>query len=103
MPMDKEQLKTRLLQAVKNNPHYADIRSVSLFGSHIHGTADKDSDVDILVEFMPEATVGFFELAQIQRSMSAFVGQKVDLLTPDALSKYFRDKVLHEAERIYER
>jgi predicted nucleotidyltransferase len=103
MSMDKEQLKTRLLEAVKSNPHYGDIRSVSLFGSHIHGTADEDSDVDILVEFVPQATVGFFKLAQIQRSMAAFIGRKVDLLTPDALSKYFREKVLQEAERIYER
>jgi predicted nucleotidyltransferase len=103
MHMDKSQLKTRLLQAVKNNPHCGDIRSVSLFGSHVHGTAEEDSDVDILIEFVPEATVGFFKLAQIQRSIAAFIGQKVDLLTPDALSKYFRDKVLQEAERIYER
>ena len=101
--MDKEQLKTKLLEAVKNNPHYADIRCVSLFGSHIHGEAEEDSDVDVLIEFMPEATVGFFKLAQIQRSIADFIGRKVDLLTPDALSKYFRDKVLQEAERIYER
>ncbi len=103
MPMEKEQLKEKLLQAVKSNPHYSDIRSVSLFGSYIHGTTHNDSDVDILVDFVPEATVGFFKLAQIQRSIAAFIGQKVDLLTPDALSKYFRDKVLQEAEIIYER
>jgi len=101
--MDKEQLKTKLLQAVKSNPHYADIRCVSLFGSHIHGEAEEDSDVDVLIEFMPEATVGFFKLAQIQRSITDFIGRKVDLLTPEALSKYFRDKVLQEAELIYER
>ncbi len=101
--MDKQALKARLLEAVKKNPHQADIKSVALFGSHIYGTAKGDSDVDVLIEFMPEAVVGFFKLAQIQRSMSAFIGQKVDLLTPDALSKYFRQKVLEEADRIYER
>ena len=92
-----------MLEAVKENPYEADIKSVALFGSHVHGTARADSDVDVLVEFMPEAIVGFFKLARIQRSMSAFIGQKVDLLTPDAISKYFRHKVLQEAERIYER
>ncbi len=101
--MDKEQLKTKLLQAVKNNPHYADIRCVSLFGSHIHGEAEEDSDVDVLIEFMPEATVGFFKLAQIQRSITDFIGRKVDLLTPEALSKYFRDEVLAQAEYVYEK
>lgn len=103
MSVDKEQLKTRLLRAVESNPHRGDIKSVALFGSHVHGTADEDSDVDVLMEFVPEATVGFFKLAQIQRSIAEFIGRKVDLLTPEALSKYFRDKVLQEAERIYER
>jgi len=101
--MDKEQLKRILLQAVENNPHRGDIKSVSLVGSHIHGTADENSDVDVLMEFIPEATVGFFKLAQIQRSIAEFIGRKVDLLTPEALSKYFREEVLQEAERIYER
>ena len=101
--MTKQEIKNILLEAIKHDPHLADIKSVALFGSHIHGTADEDSDVDILIDFMPEATVGFFKLAQIQRSIAAFIGQKVDLLTPDALSKYFKDKVLQEAELIYER
>ena len=101
--MDKELLKIKLLQAVKNNPHYADIRCVSLFGSYIHGEDEEDSDVDVLIEFIPEATVGFFKLAQIQRSISDFIGLKVDLLTPEALSKYFRDEVLAQAEHVYEK
>ncbi len=101
--MTKQEIKDKLLEAVKHDPHLPDIKSVALFGSHIHGEADEDSDVDVLMEFMPEATVGFFKLAQIQRSIADFIGRKVDLLTPDALSKYFRDKVLQEAERIYER
>ncbi len=101
--MTKQEIKDKLLEAVKHDPHLADIKSVALFGSHIHGEADEDIDVDVLMEFMPEATVGFFKLAQIQRSIAGFIGRKVDLLTPDALSKYFRDKVLQEAERIYER
>ncbi len=101
--MDKQELKTRLLRAVKDNPRYGDIESIAIFGSHVHGTADEDSDVDVLVEFVPEATVGFFKLAQIQRGLQEGIGRKVDLLTPDALSRYFRDQVLREAERVYER
>jgi len=101
--MDKQKLKARLLEAVKKNPHRADIKSVALFGSHVHGTAKEDSDVDVLIEFMPNATVGFFKLAQIQRSLRDFLGKKVDVLTPEAISKYFRNEVLQEAERVYER
>ncbi len=101
--MTKQEIKDKLLEAVKHDPHLADIKSVALFGSHIHDEAEEDSDVDVLIEFMPEATVGFFKLAQIQRSITDFIGQKVDLLTPEALSKYFRDEVLAQAEYVYEK
>lgn len=63
--MTKQEIKDKLLEAVKHDPHLAGIKSVALFGSHIHGEAEEDSDVDVLIEFMPEATVGFFKLAQI--------------------------------------
>lgn len=101
--MNKQEIKKRLLEAVKKNPHRADIKSVALFGSHVQGTAKEDSDVDVLIEFMPNATVGFFKLAQIQRSLRDFLDKKVDLLTPEAISKYFRNEVLQEAERVYEK
>ena len=46
--------------------------------------------------------MGYFELADIQENLERSVGRKVDLLTPRAISKYFRDRVLAEAELIYE-
>ena len=101
--MDKQELKARLLEAVEKNPHRDDIKSVALFGSHVHGTAKEDSDVDVLIEFVPDATVGFFKLAQIQRSLRDLLGKKIDLLTPEAISKYFRNDVVQEAEPVYER
>lgn len=101
--MDKQEIKNKLLEAVKSDSHLKDIKSVAIFGSHVHGTAKEDSDVDVLIEFMPNATVGFFKLAQIQRSLRDFLGKKVDLLTPEAISKYFRNEVLGEAEQVYEK
>jgi len=92
--MTKQEIKDKLLEAVKNDSHLPDIKSVALFGSHIHGVSDEDSDVNVLMEFMPEANVVFFKLAQIQRSLADLIGRKADLLTLDALSKYFRDNVL---------
>ena len=60
-----------------------------------------DPSVDILVEFKPTAKIGFFEFVRLQRRLSDFVGKKVDLLTPEAISKFFREKVVKEAELIY--
>lgn len=74
------------------------IRKLSLFGSAMAGDLRKDSDIDILVEFRPGETPGLFDLARIERELSTLVGgRKVDLRTPQDLSRYFRDEVLSSA------
>jgi len=99
--MDKEELTARLRRAVQASSYRDDIRFVALFGSQIHGTAGEESDVDVLIDFDPRATIGLFEFIEIQEQFSEALGKKVDLLTPEALSKYFRDDVLREAESVY--
>ena len=100
--MTKQEIKNKLLEAIKHDPHLADIKSVALFGSHIYGTADEDSDVDVLIEFVPTAVIGFFALSDIKNNFESLLEKTVDLLTPQAISKYFRDEVLAQAEYIYE-
>ncbi|MEA3375428.1 MAG: nucleotidyltransferase family protein [Armatimonadota bacterium] len=77
------------------------IRRLSLFGSVLREDFGPDSDVDVLVEFEPEARVGFFALVRMEMELSELLGHKVDLNTPGFLSKYFRDQVLEEAEVQY--
>ena len=79
------------------------IRRLSLFGSVLKGTDRPDSDVDLLVEFEPDAKPSFFDLADIEQELSALLaGKRVDLRTAPELSRYFRDQVLREAEVQYE-
>lgn len=100
--MTKEEIKNKLSEAVKGGPHLKDIKYVAIFGSYVNGTPRENSDVDVLIDFYPEAVVGLFKYVDIQNGLSEVTGKKVDLLTPQALSKYFRDQVLKEAEIIYE-
>ena len=100
--MTKQEIKKRLLTAVKNDPNSADIKYVALFGSYVNGTAREDSDIDVLIDFYPRAIVGLFKYVDIQENFSKALGKKVDLLTPQAISKYFRNEVLQEAELVYE-
>jgi predicted nucleotidyltransferase len=101
--MDKQEIKKQLLKAVKNSPHLAAIRSVAIFGSYVSGTPSEDSDIDVLIDFEPAAAIGFFTLSDIKNSFESFLRKSVDLLTPQAISKYFRDEVLAQAEYIYEK
>lgn len=78
-------------------------RRLSLFGSVLKGTDRPDSDVDLLVEFHPEAHPSYFTLAQIELELSLLLGgRRVDLRTAPELSRHFRDQVRREAEVQYE-
>ena len=78
------------------------VRRLALFGSQLKGTARPDSDVDLLVEFFPDAHPTFLDLAQIEIDLStALGGRKVDVRTPEDLSHYFRDEVVRTAQVQY--
>jgi hypothetical protein len=64
----------------------AGIRHLSLFGSVARGDAAVDSDVDLVVELDPEAHIGLFGLAALERRLAELVGRPVDLL-PEPIEK----------------
>lgn len=77
------------------------IRKFAIFGSFLRDDFRPDSDVDVLVEFEPGHIPGFIRLARLERELSDIIGRKVDLRTPEDLSRYFRDQVIAEAEVLY--
>ncbi|MBM3216705.1 nucleotidyltransferase family protein [Candidatus Poribacteria bacterium] len=77
------------------------IRRLALFGSVLRDDFAPDSDVDVLVEFEPGTRVGLAFFA-MQRDLSQILGRRVDLNTPEDLSRYFRDEVMREAEVLYD-
>lgn len=78
------------------------IRRLAVFGSALRADFAAESDVDFLVEFEPEHIPGLFAIARMERELSALLGgRRVDLRTPEDLSRYFRQQVLEEAEVQY--
>jgi predicted nucleotidyltransferase len=73
---------------------------VALFGSRARGDAEEGSDIDLLIEFSDDE-MGALEVVRIERELSEQLGVKVDLVEPEALSKYLRGAVLREAQQIY--
>jgi hypothetical protein len=78
------------------------ILKLSLFGSVLRGDFARESDVDVLVEFAPDARVGLIRFAGIENALTDLLGRRVDLNTVESLSRYFHDEVLAEAETIYD-
>jgi predicted nucleotidyltransferase len=77
------------------------IRRLALFGSVLRDDFQPDSDVDVLIEFEPGVRTGL-RFFGIQDELSQILGRRVDLNTPECLSKYFRDRVLTDAEVQYD-
>ena len=87
--------------------HRAEIRSVvqahralnaRVFGSVLHGTDRDGSDLDLLVDALPGATL--LDLGDLEEELKSLLGVDVDLLTPGDLPPKFRAKVLAEAQPI---
>ena len=77
------------------------VSKLEVFGSVLRDDFRPDSDIDVLVEFEPEARTGFAFFG-MQEELSAILGRNVDLNTAGFLSKYFRDEVLREAQVLYD-
>ena len=79
------------------------IRRLSFFGSVLREDFRDDSDLDLLVEFEPGGIPGFLRLAEMEAELETlFGGRKVDLRTPQDLSRYFREDVVASAVAVYE-
>ncbi len=79
--------------------HY--VRKLALFGSVLWDDFRPDSDIDVLVEFEPEHSVGLLKMVGLEIELSQMFGRKVDLRTPAELSRYFRDEVVQNCQVQY--
>jgi predicted nucleotidyltransferase len=69
-----------------------------VFGSVLHGTDRDGSDLDLLVDALPGATL--FDLGGLQDELETLLGVRVDVLTPADLPPKVRAKVLAEAQPV---
>jgi predicted nucleotidyltransferase len=77
------------------------MRRLAVFGSVLRNDFRPESDVDVLVEFEEGHTPGL-DFFAMQDELSELLGHKVDLNTPGFLSSYIKDRVLAEAEVLYD-
>jgi hypothetical protein len=77
------------------------IRRLALFGSVLGDDFGPDSDVDVLVEFEPEAIIGW-KIVTIEEELGNLIQRPVDLKTEGDLSRHIRHRVATAAQVIYE-
>jgi len=77
------------------------VKELAVFGSAVRGELRPDSDIDLLVDFLPEARPGLLGLSALTRELSALLGRPVDLGVKPALKPRIRPGILAEAQVIY--
>ena len=78
------------------------VRELSLFGSRVRDDFRKESDYDFLVEFLPDASIGLVEFVHIKEELENLLGNDVDLVPKSGLKRRIRQRVLSEAQNVYE-
>lgn len=94
-PSDALDLKRLAVRDAANRFRTANLR---VFGSALHGTDKDGSDLDLLVDALPGATM--FDLGGLQVELEDLLGVPVDLLTPAELPLKYRSRVLAEAKPV---
>jgi predicted nucleotidyltransferase len=87
LPLHRETIRQLVMQAGMANPR--------VFGSVLHGNDQEDSDLDLLIDPAPRASLS--DMAGLQIELEKALGTKVDVRTPGELPPRFREKVLAEA------
>jgi predicted nucleotidyltransferase len=99
--MTHEDLTSNVLNAIKILCERYRVRELSIFGSVLREDFNSGSDIDLLVEFEPEAQIGFVTLSKMQRELSAILNRPVDLVPKGGLKRKIGKTVISSAKVLY--
>jgi predicted nucleotidyltransferase len=75
------------------------IAKLSIFGSFVSGKPMAESDVDFLIEFIPEKK-NYDNFINLSFYLEELLGRKVEIVTPQSLSKHIGPHILKNAEYV---
>jgi predicted nucleotidyltransferase len=82
------------------------IIELALFGSILKEEFRDDSDIDLLLDFSPEAQQGLLTLAKIKHQLEAYSGRQIDIALKQSIENsenwIRRNEILKTAQVIYE-
>jgi len=77
------------------------VGELSYFGSAARGEMRADSDIDILVEFLPDSGIDLIDYAGLMMELTGLLGRRVDLVSKKGLKPLIRSSVLAECRILY--
>lgn len=77
------------------------VHELAIFGSFLREDFTANSDIDFLVEFDPDAEIGFLTLSRMARELSELTQRRVDLVPKSGLKTTIREQVVADARVLY--
>ena len=81
--------KEELIKILRQN----NVIFAAIFGSRANGRANLKSDYDILVEFDPDARIGYFKFFDIERNITNYLKTPVHLITTRGTNKRLHNEI----------
>ncbi len=72
------------------------IKEIGIFGSYVRGEENKNSDVDILVEFSRDSCISLLDFVELENYLTDLLGIKVDLVEKTSLKPSIGERVRKE-------
>ena len=89
----------------KINQYFKDqpVSKVWIFGSFSRGEETPESDLDLMVSFLPDVKIGLFKFFQIKEDLENLTGREIDLVTETSLLPFAHESAMNDRKLIYER
>ena len=91
-----DEIKRLLKKYEKDIEEKYGVMKIGVFGSYVRGEQKEGSDIDILVEFYPEAEIDLIKFVELEEFLSNLLGIKVDLVMKSALKPRIGKRILKE-------
>ena len=88
------------IESIKSYFKTRPVLKAYLFGSYLHGNANSESDIDILVDLDYSQRIGL-QFIQMKIDLEKLLENKVDLVSSNGMSKYIKPIVDNEKQLIY--
>lgn len=90
------------LDAIRRAAERHGVAELALFGSVVTGDFGADSDIDFLVDFLPDRPDPFEDFCALRDDLRAIIHRDVDLVVKRAIrNPYFRESAVNQAEIVY--
>ncbi|MDR1695932.1 MAG: nucleotidyltransferase domain-containing protein [Endomicrobium sp.] len=76
------------------------IKSLSVFGSSLRNDFNKDSDIDLLIEFKKPKEKSLFDLIDLRLELEEITGRKIDIVEKGSVKNPYKRKEINSTARL---